>query len=205
MFLSYFLATFISIPLFFSSQLPFPPPAPFFAFLLGAQSAGGPFSHLIFTSCMLSSPRVGSRDCNLFLTRSQTVSEGKYICILCSIVTSIFKKKLLLSTYIWLDWSCVVMRGLSPVVGVASHCGGFSCCWALGSRACGLQYLWCTGLVVPQHVGSSWTRDQTHVPCTGRQILNHCTTGEVSVTPILLRSYCGLDEAGGHTGGVQGK
>ena len=25
-------------------------------------------------------------------------------------------------------------------------------------------------------MGSSWTRDRTHVPCTGRQILNHWTT-----------------------------
>ena len=35
------------------------------------------------------------------------------------------------------------------------------------------------GLVVPWHVGSSWTRDQTRVPCIGRQILNHSDTKEV--------------------------
>ena len=35
------------------------------------------------------------------------------------------------------------------------------------------------GLVAPRHMGSSWTRDQTYVPCIGRQILNHCTTREV--------------------------
>ena len=29
------------------------------------------------------------------------------------------------------------------------------------------------GLVALQHVGSSWTRVRTHVPCTGRRILNH--------------------------------
>ena len=28
-------------------------------------------------------------------------------------------------------------------------------------------------------MGSSWTRDQTHVPCIGRQILIYCTTREV--------------------------
>ena len=61
----------------------------------------------------------------------------------------------------------------------------------LGSRAsvvvarrlssCGAhaQYLWRTGLVAPRHVGSSWTRAQTRVPCIGRWILNHCTTREV--------------------------
>ena len=35
------------------------------------------------------------------------------------------------------------------------------------------QKLWLTGFVAPQHVESSWSRDQTHVPCIGRQILNH--------------------------------
>ena len=37
------------------------------------------------------------------------------------------------------------------------------------------------GLVAPQHVGSSQTRDQTHVPCIDKQILNHCATREVPV------------------------
>ena len=36
--------------------------------------------------------------------------------------------------------------------------------------------MWCTGLVAPQHVGSSWTRARTHVPCIGRRILTHCAT-----------------------------
>ena len=36
------------------------------------------------------------------------------------------------------------------------------------------QNSWHTGLVGPWHVESSWTRGrQTHVPCIGRQILNH--------------------------------
>ena len=29
-----------------------------------------------------------------------------------------------------------------------------------------------------EHVGSSWTRDQTHVPCIGRRLLIHCATRE---------------------------
>ena len=41
------------------------------------------------------------------------------------------------------------------------------------------QELWPMGLVAPQHVKSSWTRDQTHVPSLDRQILNHGTTMEV--------------------------
>ena len=41
--------------------------------------------------------------------------------------------------------------------------------------------MWRTGLVALWHVGSSRPRDQTRVPCIGRQILNHCTTREVQV------------------------
>ena len=64
----------------------------------------------------------------------------------------------------------------------ASHCSGFSCCGArslehtgfnvvaYGLSSCNspgsreeAQYLWHTGLVAPQHVGSSQTRDRTRV------------------------------------------
>ena len=55
---------------------------------------------------------------------------------------------------------------------------GFSSCgtwaqymWLPGSRE-EAQQLWRTGLVVPWHVESSWTRDWTHVPNTGKRILN---------------------------------
>ena len=40
------------------------------------------------------------------------------------------------------------------------------------------QELWGTGLVALRLVESSRIRDQTHVPCTGRQILIHWTTRE---------------------------
>ena len=48
-----------------------------------------------------------------------------------------------------------------------------------GSRAlrAQAQQLWHMGLVAPQHVVSSQIRDQICVPCIGRQILIHCTTG----------------------------
>ena len=63
--------------------------------------------------------------------------------------------------------------------------------WSTGSRDLGLQskhegsrewaqWLWPTaGLVAPQHVESSWARDQTHVPRLGRQTPIYCTTREV--------------------------
>ena len=41
------------------------------------------------------------------------------------------------------------------------------------------QQLWQMGLVAPQHVESSPTRDRTCVLCVGRQILNHQTTRKV--------------------------
>ena len=70
------------------------------------------------------------------------------------------------------------------------HCAGSSLCWLLllqsmSSGECGLpwlwlpssraqsQWLWCTGLVAPRHLGSSQTRDWTSVSCIGRQILYH--------------------------------
>ena len=46
------------------------------------------------------------------------------------------------------------------------------------------------GLVAPWHVGSSWTRARTHVPCIGRRIPNHCATREAHRWCILI--YCFL-------------
>ena len=34
------------------------------------------------------------------------------------------------------------------------------------------------GLVLPKHVGSSWTRDGPFIPCIARRILKHWTTSE---------------------------
>ena len=78
--------------------------------------------------------------------------------------------------------------------GVFSGCGGRG---PLSSAACrrlavehGLQWLrlpdsraqaqslMSTGLAAPTHVGSSWPRDRTCVPCVGRRILSDCTTRE---------------------------
>ena len=47
----------------------------------------------------------------------------------------------------------------------------------LGFRA-QAQQLWYIGLAASWHVGSSWTSDQTHVPCIGSWILYHGTTRE---------------------------
>ena len=74
----------------------------------------------------------------------------------------------------------------------ATCCSGFSCgrAWALGTRA---QYVWCTGLVTPLRMGTSQTRDPTHVSCIGRRILNHWTTTEAhfvsSVTATVTERF----------------
>ena len=43
------------------------------------------------------------------------------------------------------------------------------------------------GLVALQHVGSSWTRGQTHVSCIGRQILYHLATRETQIRVFFSR------------------
>ena len=45
------------------------------------------------------------------------------------------------------------------------------------------------GLAVPQHVGSSRTRDQTCDPRTCRRILNHWATKEVLISLLTYRQY----------------
>ena len=76
-----------------------------------------------------------------------------------------------------LSFSRFAKRGLLSGYGAwASRCGGLSCC---GAQALGrLGFSSCGTWAYLQHVGSSWTRYQTRVPCTGRQILNHCTPRE---------------------------
>ena len=90
-------------------------------------------------------------------------------------------------------------RGLSLVAASRGYSSlwyaGFSLQWLLvaehGLQVRGLQQLWHMDLVAPQHVGSSRTRDLTHVPCTGRQILNHCATTEVPRFLNILEAVYG--------------
>ena len=46
------------------------------------------------------------------------------------------------------------------------------------TRASWAQQLGLTGVVTPLHVGSSWIREQTHLPCIGRRILHHEPPGK---------------------------
>ena len=77
-------------------------------------------------------------------------------------------------------------------------CAGASLWWILlllsvGSRHAGFSSSSsCMGFVVVAlalcHVGSSQTRDQTHVPCIGRWIPNRRTTGKSSQMLLFLIS-----------------
>ena len=66
-----------------------------------------------------------------------------------------------------------------------SRRAGFSSCGTPALerrlRSCGAR-----GLVAPRHVGSSWTRARTRLPCIGRRILNHCATREAPQMGSLL-------------------
>lgn len=76
--------------------------------------------------------------------------------------------------YFFLKFFLIYVRcGGSLLLCMGFSSRGFSYCWA---RA---RFLRCSGLAGLQHVESSRSRNRTHVPCVGRQTLNHCATREV--------------------------
>ena len=81
-------------------------------------------------------------------------------------------------------WGPLFIAVRGPLTIVASPYRGLSRCGAQAPDA-QAQQLWLTGLVAPRHVGSSQTRARTHVPCIGRQTLNHCATREAPALSFL--------------------
>ena len=81
-----------------------------------------------------------------------------------------------------MDFALVEWRLLSSCGVGASHGGGFSYCRAEA------QWLWCTGLVALQLVGSSWIRGWTHISSIGRWILYHWTSKEDLINVLLCIS-----------------
>ena len=78
------------------------------------------------------------------------------------------------------------------LTAVTSHVvkHGF-CSYSSWAPECQLtQWLWCTGLAAPMHVGSFWTRDRTRVSCIGRQILIHCAIWELLLLFYVLCFGC---------------
>ena len=93
---------------------------------------------------------------------------------------------LFLKNYLFTNfWLCqvFVVRGLSLVVVSGGH--PLLGAWASVIVACGFSGCGSWALVAPWHAKCSWTRDQTCVPCSGKWILTHCTTREVTFTAIL--------------------
>ena len=83
----------------------------------------------------------------------------------------------------------VAVRGLLiPVASLVAEHGlqarRLQQLWLADSRA-QAQQLWRMGLVALRHVGSSWTRARTCVPCIGRRILNYCATRDVRLISLL--------------------
>lgn len=94
--------------------------------------------------------------------------------------------------YLWFVFSRAgssLLRGLLFVVGYR-----LLMLWAqaLGMQA---QYLLSHGLSCPSTCGSSWTRGWTHIPCTDRQTLIHCTTKEAPSLQIFDQSVCSSGSA----------
>ena len=82
--------------------------------------------------------------------------------------------------------SCWCAQAFSSCNVRVSHCGGYSCCraWALGTWAsvvalCGPCRYGAWALLLWGMWESSQTRDQTHLPCIRRWILNQWTISEV--------------------------
>ena len=71
-----------------------------------------------------------------------------------------------------------------------------SCIVAPGLSGCGTRPLEIEGLVVASHgLSCLWdlispTKDRTHIPCIGRQVLNHRTTREVPKALQFLKKCC---------------
>ena len=102
---------------------------------------------------------------------------------------------------------CLAHLGLCRVhrLSLVAESRGYSSLWDLGFLLHWLLLLWNVGsgarasvvvaqglcLVVSGHVGSSWIRDPTHVPCFGRRTLSHWTTREAQGEQLLtyLKSY----------------
>ena len=83
-----------------------------------------------------------------------------------------------------------------------SQCAGSSCS-EHGLQSVQAQQLQHTGSAAPCHKGSSQTRDQTHVPCIGRQIPNRWTTREVFNRLFTSKHHpvlCCLSSALAHPG-----
>ena len=136
------------------------------------------------------------------MLRITLLVQGSYFCIqssLCESFLVIFSSSVHTSSpiialiiffliyFFGLCWVFVAAHGLSLVAvsrGYSSlRCAGFSLplllfLWSTGSRAPGLQQLWCMGLVAPRHVGFSRTRIEPVSPALAGGFLTTVPPGK---------------------------
>ena len=94
-----------------------------------------------------------------------------------AIILSSFKK--IIFIYLWLHWVFTAAQAFSS----CSKWGLFSGCSTWFSYCSSFSYFWAQTLSTrAQYVACSLIRDWTHVSCTDRQVLIHCTTREVPFT-----------------------
>ena len=88
------------------------------------------------------------------------------------------------SVFFWPCWAFPVACRLLKLWRRALECVGSVV------AVVGFSWLWCVWLVTPQHVYLSFsTRDQTHVPWVGRQILNPWTPREVPTVSFKEQTF----------------
>ena len=107
-------------------------------------------------------------------------------------------KKFHVFTYLWLHWVFIVMQRLSLVAvrrllllrsTGCRHTGFSSCRWWALEFGISSRTAWTE---LPYSLWDLWTRDQTSVPCIGRQILNQW----VSVGSDSKESACNAGDQG---------
>ena len=100
-------------------------------------------------------------------------------------VSSVLKGNLVLCVCVLAALDLHDENALSSCGTQVSHCGGLFRC---GTQALELGFSSSVpGPAALWHVESSQTRYQTHVPCIGRQILNHWTTREVQGNLVVRK------------------
>lgn len=166
---------------------------------------------LSYLICPMASLHFGSK-----LHTMDTTTTTLWLWVICSLLMMprwllFLIKKIVLCIYFWLCWVYIAALAfssggewglLSSCSARASHRSGFSCCgaqalgsWASVAASVQAQQLLFSGLAAPRHVGSSLSRDQTRVSCTGKQILYWwATRGALTLTSLhipkaLLQAY----------------
>ena len=112
-------------------------------------------------------------------TRCPPLSPTLFFFLQIYLLIYLFLSAMGLHCCVWAFSSCGKRGLLSSCSMWTSHCYGFSC-WEAQALSVWASVDVAHGLSCPTHVGSSWTRDRTRVPCIGRRILNHWATREGS-------------------------